>query len=158
MFRSIVLLTTLFLIATTSVYAQGKASVSKAEENSHLKELLSKFNSGALPKLRAPNIKPITVTGEVVEIWCYTSETMGPGRGKEHLSCAGLCAAGGVPLAIVDDNGEIYLAAKSSEPYKGCFELLAPYLSKRVKAAGFVAAKKGIKVLKITSVQAVKSK
>ena len=32
--------------------------------------------------------KEIEITGEVVDAWCYASQTMGPGQGEGHKACA----------------------------------------------------------------------
>jgi hypothetical protein len=119
----------------------------------HTRKLMQMIRTGkGVPTPSPGNMRKAEVVGEVIDLWCYTSETMGPGRGKDHLSCASLCAAGGVPLAILDDKGDIYIAAKSKEPYKGCLETLGPYIGKRVKVTGFVAEKRACKAMKIISV------
>lgn len=103
------------------------------------------------------NAEPITITGEVVDTWCYTSHVMGEGRGAKHQKCATTCIAGGVAPGIVDDQGNLYIAAKH-KAYEGCRSLLLPYAAKRVTVKGWVARKGGCQVLKITSVVPAPSK
>src|SRR5258708_6062122 len=98
-----------------------------------------------------PVATPIVVNGEVVDSWCYASKTVGDGRGAEHGNCARACAHGGVTLAIVDDQGTMYIAAKH-KAYSGCQALLEPYVAKRVQIKGYLAKTGGCNVLKIMTV------
>lgn len=108
------------------------------------------------PKRIMPQTKPFTVTGEVIDVWCYCSQVMGSGRGEQHKACALACAHGGVTLGIVADRtGEVYIAAKY-RGYQGCKDLLLPYVAKHVKVAGWLAQRGGCNVLKIKSVESVK--
>jgi len=113
-------------------------------------------NSLPKPKRIMPQTKPFTVTGEVVDVWCYCSQVMGSGRGEPHKACALACAHGGVTLGIVADRtSEVYIAAKY-RGYQGCKDLLLPYVAKHVRVAGWLAHKGGCTVLKIKSVELVK--
>jgi len=49
-----------------------------------------------------------TVTGEVIDTWCYLTEIMYP-LGTAHHQCAVWCAAGGIPVGILDDEGKVYI-------------------------------------------------
>lgn len=104
------------------------------------------------PAIAKTDARPITVTGEVVDTWCYASHVMGEGRGPKHRKCALACISGGVAPGIVDDEGNLYIAAKH-RGYEGCRSLLLPYVAKRVTATGWLARKGGCQVLKITSVK-----
>ncbi len=108
-------------------------------------------NSGEISQAES-NARPITVTGEVIDTWCYTSHVMGSGRGAKHAGCARACIAGGVAPGILDDKGNLYIAAKH-RGYQGCRDLLLPHVAKRVTVKGWVAEKGGCRVLKITSVK-----
>jgi hypothetical protein len=102
-----------------------------------------------------PRAHEFEVTGEVVDAWCFTSQTMGPGRGDRHQACGLACAAGGVTLGIVDDKGTLYIAAKH-KGYKGCKELLMPFMAKRVHVVGWLAQAGGCNVMKINEVKLAK--
>ncbi len=52
--------------------------------------------------------KQVTVTGEVIDSWCYLTEIMYP-LGTAHHQCAIWCAAGGIPVGILDDQGKVYI-------------------------------------------------
>ncbi|MDZ4832465.1 MAG: hypothetical protein SGJ27_01565 [Candidatus Melainabacteria bacterium] len=100
------------------------------------------------------NTRPITIEGEVVDTWCYTSGVMGDGRGESHKSCARKCVGGGVTAGILADDGTLYIAAKH-KAYNGCAGLLLPFVASRVKVQGWLAEKGGVKLLKINTVEKV---
>ena len=50
--------------------------------------------------------KRMTVTGEVIDTWCYLTEIMYP-EGTAHHRCAVWCAAGGIPVGLKDDDGDL---------------------------------------------------
>ena len=52
--------------------------------------------------------EPVTVSGEVIDSGCYLTEIMYP-LGSAHRQCAIWCAAGGIPTAILDDDGTVYI-------------------------------------------------
>jgi hypothetical protein len=109
----------------------------------------------AKPLLTAPG-KPVSkefeVEGEVVDAWCFASKTMGPGRGPRHEACGLACARGGVTIGIVDDAGNLYIAAKY-KGYTGCKDLLVPFVAKRVHVVGWLAQTGGCNILKIKKVE-----
>ncbi len=53
----------------------------------------------------------VQVTGEVIDTWCYITEIM-YAEGTAHHQCALWCAAGGVPVGILGDDGQVYLVLK----------------------------------------------
>jgi hypothetical protein len=55
--------------------------------------------------------KRIKVTGEIVDTWCYVTEIM-YALGTAHHQCAVWCAAGGIPVSILGDDGKLYVVLK----------------------------------------------
>lgn len=55
--------------------------------------------------------KRVTVTGELVDTWCYVSEIM-YSVGTAHHQCAVWCAVGGIPVSIKDDKGDVYVVLR----------------------------------------------
>ncbi len=53
----------------------------------------------------------VEVTGEVIDSWCYLTEIMYP-EGTAHHQCALWCAAGGIPVGILADDGTVYIVLK----------------------------------------------
>lgn len=64
--------------------------------------------AGAAPAMAADAPKRVTVTGEVIDSWCYLSEIMFA-LGSAHHRCAVWCARGGIPVGILGDDGEVYI-------------------------------------------------
>lgn len=56
----------------------------------------------------ATESKRVTVTGEIIDSWCYLSEIMWA-LGSAHHRCAIWCARGGVPVAILGEDEEVYV-------------------------------------------------
>ena len=60
----------------------------------------------------------ITVTGEAVDTWCYFSGVMGGAdavQGSAHHTCALWCAAGGIPVGLLAEDGTVYMVLKIAE-------------------------------------------
>ena len=57
----------------------------------------------------------MTVTGEMIDTWCYYSGVMGgPDAvvGSAHHTCALWCSAGGIPVGILTDDGTVYMVLR----------------------------------------------
>ena len=57
----------------------------------------------------------ITVTGEAIDTWCYFSGVMGGAdavQGTAHHTCALWCAAGGIPVGLLAEDGTVYMVLK----------------------------------------------
>ncbi|GEM_PF-531089 len=100
-------------------------------------------------------IKPVTITGEVVDAWCYASQTMGPGRGPGHRPCALNCIHGGVSVGILEDGTNILFIAAKYRGFKGCKELLLPYVGEKVTVTGWVGDLGGSRMLRIQTIKAL---
>lgn len=64
----------------------------------------------AAPSLAAEGER-ITVTGEIIDTWCYYSGVMGgPDSvvGSAHHTCALWCSAGGIPIGLLTEDGTVY--------------------------------------------------
>ncbi len=57
---------------------------------------------------KAAEPKRVKVTGEIIDSWCYLSEIMWA-LGSAHHRCAIWCARGGVPVAILGEDEEVYV-------------------------------------------------
>ena len=60
------------------------------------------------PASAASELQRVTVTGEVIDSWCYLSEIMWA-EGSAHHRCAVWCARGGVPVGILGEDEEVYI-------------------------------------------------
>jgi hypothetical protein len=57
----------------------------------------------------------VKVTGEIIDTWCYYSGVMGSQDavvGSAHHTCALWCAAGGIPVGVLADDGTVYMVLK----------------------------------------------
>ena len=91
-----------------------------------------------------------TLTGEVVDVFCYLSHGQ-EGLGKGHAGCAKKCIGSGLPVALkVGDR--LYLAAMAShDPANAA---LADLAGKQVTVHGQVMEKDGQHLISITKVEA----
>lgn len=99
--------------------------------------------------LAQPKGARVSVTGEVVEMWCYLEAG---DRGPAKKACATACAKAGNPIALVDDEGELYVLAglKDHQPAR---ELLLDKMSERVTLTGTLVKNPNAQMLYIESVR-----
>lgn len=92
--------------------------------------------------------KLASISGTVVDTGCYVSHDS---KGESHVPCATACARKGVPLAIVDEKGTLYLpiAVEHQDPNAK----LMPFIEKKVKITGTVLEKGGLKGIAIKTVE-----
>ena len=119
-------------------------------------QLLSVAFTGVLVgifTIAAPFAQPkgerVTVTGEVVEMWCYLEAG---DRGAAKKVCATACAKAGNPMALVDDRGELFLLAglQSHQPAQ---VLLLDNMSERVTVTGTLVKNPKAQMIYIESVR-----
>ena len=97
--------------------------------------------------------KEQTLTGEVVDVFCYLSHGAKEGLGKGHASCAKHCIQNGLPVAIkVGD--QLYLAAMSS--HDPANTALADLAGEQVTVHGQVMELDGQHLISITRVEEAK--
>ena len=80
---------------------------------------MRRFWLGLMGFLAAPAIaaegQRITVTGEIIDTWCYYSGVMGgPDSvvGSAHHTCALWCSASGIPIGLLTEDGTVYTVLK----------------------------------------------
>lgn len=92
------------------------------------------------------------LTGEVIDTWCYLSEIM-YAEGTAHHQCAIWCAAGGVPVGLLAEDGQVYFIVG----FEGRSTTLAdPRLleiqTHRITVDGSVYERDGLKYLAVDEV------
>lgn len=85
-----------------------------------------------------------TVTGEVVDLACFMAHD---GKGKDHMKCAKQCIQKGLPVGILTEKGDLYLAV--AENHKKANDLLADQAAKTITVVGEVSEKSGSKMITI---------
>ncbi len=71
--------------------------------------------SFAGPAMAASEGERIQITGEIIDTWCYFSGVMGGPdavTGSAHHTCALWCSAGGIPVGLLGEDGEVYMVLK----------------------------------------------
>lgn len=127
-----------------------------------LKRILSTLSTGALlvvalPALAhaqqmasAPKGTQKTITGTVIDVSCKFGQGL---SGKDHTMCAQVCADKGIPLAILGDDGKLYVPVSASMPGEGSNEQLKPHAEQKVTVTGTVFAAGGANAIQIASIR-----
>jgi hypothetical protein len=89
----------------------------------------------------------VTLTGEVVDLHCYTARGA---HGEEHAGCSNACISRDVPAGLLVD-GTLYLLL--NERPIAVKEKVAGLAGKTVKATGKVVERNGMKVLMLDGVE-----
>ena len=104
----------------------------------------------------AASAERVQITGEVMDTWCYTSEVMGGSDavlGSAHHQCAVWCAAGGIPVGILADDGQIYMVLKlGDDDQSNANPKILEIQSNRVTVDGELYRRDGINYLLIDQI------
>lgn len=108
----------------------------------------------ALPALAAEGER-VQVRGEIIDTWCYFSGVMGPAEavvGTAHHTCAIWCAAGGIPVGVLAEDGTVYMVLKwQGDPNVASDTLLSVH-SQEITADGVLHVRDGINYLIVEQV------
>jgi hypothetical protein len=96
-----------------------------------------------------PKGERVTVTGEVVDMWCYLE---GGDRGAAKKECATACAKAGNPIGLLDEKGNLYVTAglKDHQPAQA---MLVDKMSEQVTVSGTLVKKGGIQMIYVDTVK-----
>ncbi|HKE90106.1 MAG TPA: hypothetical protein VKB45_07205 [Gemmatimonadales bacterium] len=92
----------------------------------------------------------VTLTGQVIDVNCYSTHQQ---SGAQHKSCATACAKQGVSLAILTNDGTIYMAV-SSKPADPQNSRLLPFVEGKVKVTGTHRMASGLHTIEIATIEA----
>ncbi|MEO0620460.1 MAG: hypothetical protein AAFZ01_14420 [Pseudomonadota bacterium] len=102
--------------------------------------------------------KRVQVTGEMIDTWCYYSGVMGGTEavvGSAHHTCALWCAAGGIPVGLLTETGDVYLVLKLEKRGTAkADDTLLSVQSDRLTADGMLYERDGLKYLVVEKVVA----
>ncbi len=105
---------------------------------------------GTVPAAQAA--QRVEVTGEVIDSWCYLTEIMYP-EGSAHHLCAIWCAAGGIPVGILADDGTVYIVLKFEDDATSVANpALMAIQSHRIRVEGELHERDGINYLVVNRV------
>jgi hypothetical protein len=99
---------------------------------------------------KAPPSRDATVTGTVVDVSCKFGQGL---SGQEHRMCSQVCADKGIPLAILTDDGKLYLPTSASMPGDGQNPRLKEFAEQRVTVSGKVFEAGGANAIQIASIK-----
>ncbi|HMF94309.1 MAG TPA: hypothetical protein VKE96_08455 [Vicinamibacterales bacterium] len=102
-----------------------------------------------MPLRAQPRGDRATVTGEVVDLWCYLE---GGDRGPAKKQCATACAKAGNPIGILDSAGNLYVASGLKD-HQPAHTMLLGRMSDEVTVSGTVVKKGGIQMIYIDAVK-----
>jgi hypothetical protein len=102
-------------------------------------------------KMEAPASKQRTLTGTVIDVSCKFGQGL---SGAEHKMCSEICADRGLPLAILGEDGKLYLATSSGMPGEGQNARLKAFAEQKVTVSGKVFAAGGASAIQIDKIQA----
>jgi hypothetical protein len=101
-------------------------------------------------EMKHPASTQATVTGTVVDVSCKFGQGL---AGAEHRMCAQVCADKGIPLAILGDDGKLYLPTSAAMPGDDQNPRLKEFAEQRVTVSGKVFDAAGSKAIQISSVK-----
>jgi hypothetical protein len=97
----------------------------------------------------------VQVKGEMIDTWCYFSGVMGGPEavvGTAHHTCAIWCAAGGIPVGILAEDGTVYMVVRWQGDPQVTGGTLLDIQSHEVVADGVLHRRDGINYLLVEQV------
>jgi len=100
--------------------------------------------------------KRVTLKGELIDTWCYFSGVMGgPDAvvGSAHHTCAMWCAAGGIPVGMLGEDGDVYMILKlPDEENTVGGDTFVELTNDQIEAEGMMYERDGLKYLVVSEV------
>lgn len=100
--------------------------------------------------MKAPPSRDATIRGTVVDVSCKFGQGL---SGPDHRMCAEVCADKGIPLAILADDGTLYLPTSAAMPGDDQNPQLKPFSEQRVTVSGKLFDAGGVKAIQIASIR-----
>ena len=97
-----------------------------------------------------PQSTDVTVTGVVVDVSCKFGQGL---TGAEHRMCAQVCADRGIPLAILGDDGTLYIPTSAAMPGDAQNQRLKEFAEQRVTVTGKAFSAGGARALEIATIR-----
>ena len=103
--------------------------------------------------MQAPTSHQATITGTVVDVSCKFGQGLG---GPDHKMCSEVCSDRGLPLAILGNDGKLYIPTSPAMPGDAQNSRLRPFAEQKVTISGKVFAAGGANAIQIASIEATK--
>ena len=91
--------------------------------------------------------KPMTVSGEIVDMSCYMAHAA---MGEKHKECAVTCVAAGSPIGLLTDKGVLYVLVPPHDNKDGYNEA-KKLAGDKVEVTGMPFARNGTKAIEVAS-------
>jgi len=102
---------------------------------------------------KAPASRQASVTGTVVDVSCKFGQGL---SGADHKMCAEVCSDRGIPLAILGNDGKLYVPTSAAMPGDAQNSRLKPFAEQKVKVTGKVFAAAGANAIQIATIESAK--
>ena len=100
----------------------------------------------------------VTIRGEAIDTWCYFSGVMGPPdavQGSAHHTCALWCSAGGIPVGLLGEDGQVYMVLKLGDSdHTNGGDTQLHIASHTITADGMLYERDGMKYIVVAEVTA----
>jgi hypothetical protein len=103
--------------------------------------------------MKAPASRTVTVTGTVVDVSCKFGQGL---QGEDHRMCAQVCGDKGIPLAVLADDGKLYIPTSPLMPGDPQNARLKEFAERRVTISGKSFAAGGAQAIQIEKIAAAK--
>lgn len=107
--------------------------------------------AGVAGGAQAAEPRRVTVSGELVDTWCYVSEIM-YSQGTAHHQCAVWCAVGGIPVSIKDEKGDVYIVLRVEDENPVDNPRVVKIQTHQITANGDLYERDGVRYLVVTEV------
>lgn len=98
----------------------------------------------------------VQIKGEIIDTWCYYSGVMGGPdavQGTAHHTCAMWCSAGGIPVGLLGEDGQVYMVLKiEGDDTSAGGDTQLRLASHEITADGMLYERDGIKYLVVAEV------
>lgn len=106
--------------------------------------------ASAQAQMEAPSSEVQTISGTVVDLSCKFGHGL---SGKDHRMCSQVCADKGIPLAILSDDGKLYLPITADMPGSSSNDLLKEFAEQEVTVTGKVFSAGGASAIRIDEIK-----
>ncbi len=113
--------------------------------------LVMALPAGAEAQMAMPKSTQATITGTVIDVSCKFG--FGLTGVKEHKMCSEMCADKGIPLAILGDDGKLYIPVTNAMPGESENGRMKPFAEEKVTVSGKVFEAGGAKAIQIESIK-----
>jgi hypothetical protein len=95
------------------------------------------------------NKKPATISGEVLDMACYSASGA---SGEGHKSCAAACIKGGAPMGVLTSDGKVYLLVENHDK-KDAYAEAQKHAGEQITATGTLSDRGGLNALIVDEVK-----